>query len=225
MKGGKRQSDVDGGKVPFEVVGPKGKLWLPTPQDARVCLLTCLACELQLCAGIRAMIEGVFAHSQSFLNFPIVYTELDEGQPHDLGVKDGTVRPILAVCPPSSMIGTPQTDPLHNVRRMACVGLPADPSSSMLRLRIQGTTLPLVKLWFKTCGECLPLKVLISEARTIAGTSGKGYVRRPDCHLDRSEGTTDRAAGQGRERHPRRRPRHFARGLPRTLLSLLPPLP
>jgi hypothetical protein len=25
MKGGKRQSDVDGGKVPFEVVGPKGK--------------------------------------------------------------------------------------------------------------------------------------------------------------------------------------------------------
>ncbi|ELR23326.1 ribonuclease z, putative [Acanthamoeba castellanii str. Neff] len=61
MKGGKRQSDVDGGKVPFEVVGPK---------------------------GIRAMIEGVFAHSQSFLNFPIVYTELDEGQPHDLGVKD-----------------------------------------------------------------------------------------------------------------------------------------
>jgi hypothetical protein len=43
MKGGKRQSDVDGGKVPFEVVGPKGKLWLPTPQDARVCVLTCLA--------------------------------------------------------------------------------------------------------------------------------------------------------------------------------------
>ncbi len=43
------------------------------------------------------MIEGVFAHSQSFVNFPIVYTELDEGQPHDLGVKEGTVRPNLAV--------------------------------------------------------------------------------------------------------------------------------
>lgn len=44
------------------------------------------------------MIEGVFAHSQSFVNFPIVYTELDEGQPHDLGVKEGTVRPNLAGC-------------------------------------------------------------------------------------------------------------------------------
>jgi len=40
-------------------------------------------------AGIREMVEGVFAHSQAYLNFAILYTELEEGQNHDLGIKEG----------------------------------------------------------------------------------------------------------------------------------------
>jgi ribonuclease BN (tRNA processing enzyme) len=94
MKGGKRQTDTDGGKVPFEIVGPKGIPLPPFPLPS--------PCSCGIAAGIKAMIEGVYTHSQSFLNFPVVYTELEEGQAHDLGVKEGTragrPAPFLQSC-------------------------------------------------------------------------------------------------------------------------------
>jgi hypothetical protein len=48
--------------------------------------------------GIKAMVEGVYAHSQSSLNFPIVFTELEEGQPRDLGEKEGIFLRLCLCC-------------------------------------------------------------------------------------------------------------------------------
>jgi len=64
MKGGKRPPSADGKvqQVPLEVIGP---------------------------VGIKAMVDSVYSFSQTIINYPIIFTELEEGKAVDLGKKEG----------------------------------------------------------------------------------------------------------------------------------------